>query len=72
MKIQVTGFPMITSAQELERVFSNLGTVTKVEKETHKNTAYITMPYAHQGNKAIKALDGTKILGRIITVQRCF
>lgn len=69
MKIKVSGFPGITNKYELKRVFSQHGTVSDVEKEIGRNTASITMPYDYQGLKAIHALDGTKILGRIIKVE---
>ena len=69
MKIKVSGFPGITNKYELKRVFSEYGTVSDVEKEVGRNTACITMPYDYQGLKAIHALDGDKILGRIIEVE---
>ena len=46
-----------------------MGTVSNVEKEIGRNTAYVTMPYDYQGLKAVHTLDGTKILGRIIKVE---
>ena len=72
MRIKVTGFPGITNKEEIKRVFSEKGTVSRVEKEYGKNTAYVTMPYDYQGIKAILYLDGTRILGRIIKVEECF
>jgi RNA recognition motif-containing protein len=69
MRIKVSGFPTITNKDELKRVFSEVGTVESVEKELGKNIAYITMPYDYQGLKAVLAIDGTKILGRIIKVE---
>ena len=72
MKIKVTGFPGITNKEEIRRVFSEKGTVSSVEKEVGKNTAYVTMPYDYQGLKAVLSLDGTQILGRIIKVEECF
>lgn len=69
MKIKVSGFPGITNKDELKRVFSKHGTVSDVEKELGKNSARITMPYDYQGLKAILALNGDKILGRIIKVE---
>lgn len=71
MKIKVSGFPGITNTYELKRIFSEMGTVNNVEKEIGRNTAYVTMPYDYQGLKAVHALDGTKILGRIIKVEEC-
>ena len=70
MRIRVTGFPKITSKEELKRLFSMFGTVEEVQKDG--NRAYLTMPYEYQGKKAVTALDGTKILGRIIIVEECF
>jgi len=69
MKIRVTGFPGITNKEEIKRIFSEKGTVSNVEKEYGKNTAYVSMPYDYQGLKAIHSLDGTRILGRIIKVE---
>ena len=69
MKIKVSGFPGITNKYELKRVFSEHGTVSDVEKEVGRSIACITMPYDYQGLKAVHALDGTKILGRIINVE---
>ena len=69
MKIKVSGFPGITNKYELKRVFSEYGTVGDVEKEIGRNVAYVTMPYDYQGLKAILALNGDKILGRIIKVE---
>ena len=71
MRIKVSGFPGITNKEELRRVFSEYGTVKDVEKRLGQNIAYITMPYDYQGHKAIQALDGDKILGRIIKVEEC-
>ena len=65
----MSGFPGITNKYELKRVFRKHGTVKSVEKEIGRNIAYITMPYEYQGYKAIQALDGEKILGRIIKVE---
>jgi RNA recognition motif-containing protein len=72
MKIKVSGFPGITSKEEIRRVFSKFGTITKIEKEFRKSVAYVTMPYDYQAQKAILALNGTKILGRTIEVMECF
>ena len=71
MRIKVSGFPGITNKGELKRVFSEYGTVKDVEKGVGQNIAYITMPYDYQATKAIHALDGDKILGRIIKVEEC-
>ena len=72
MKIRVTGFPGITNKEEILRVFSEKGTVSSVEKEVGKSTAYVSMPYDYQGLKAVHSLDGTRILGRMIIVEECF
>ena len=69
MRIRVSGFPGITSKEEIERIFSELGTVISVEKEWRKSFAYVTMPYDYQARKAIYSLDGSKILGRTIKVE---
>ena len=69
MRIRVSGFPGITSKEEIERIFSEMGTVTDVQKEWRKTVAYVTMPYDYQGLKAVYSLDGSKMLGRIIKVE---
>jgi RNA recognition motif-containing protein len=71
MRIKVTEFPGITNKEEIKRIFSEKGTVSDVQKEYGKNTAYVTMPYDYQGIKAIQSTDGTRILGRIIKVEEC-
>ena len=71
MRIRVSGFPGITNKEEIERIFSELGTVINVQKERSKNFAYVTMPYDYQARKAIYSLDGSKILGRTIKVEEC-
>ena len=71
MRIRVSGFPGITSKEEIERIFSELGTVTDVQKEWRKTVAYVTMPYDYQAKKAVYSLDGSKILGRTIKVEEC-
>lgn len=72
MILRVSGFPRITSKEEIERIFSEMGTVTNVQKERGKGVAYVTMPYEYQAQKAVRSLDGTKILGRTIKVEECF
>ncbi|MDP6704162.1 MAG: RNA-binding protein [archaeon] len=69
MKIKVSGFPGITNKEEIRRIFSKFGTITKIEKEFRKSVAFVTMPYDYQGLKAILSLNGTKILGRSIEVE---
>ena len=71
MRIRVSGFPGITSKEEIERIFSEMGTVNKVQKERSKTVAYVTMLYDYQARKAIRSLDGSKILGRTIRVEEC-
>lgn len=68
MIIKVIGFPKITNKYEINRVFSEHGTVKNVEKKIGATVAYVTMPYEYQGRKAIKALYGTKILEKKIEV----
>ena len=71
MRIRVSGFPTILHKYKLKRIFSELGTVTDVQKERGKSIAYLTMPYDYQARKAVRSLDGTKILGRTIRVEEC-
>lgn len=72
MRIRVTGFPNITDKDDIRRLFSKYGTVETIEKAYGTSIAYVTMPYEHQGKKAIDSFDGTKILGRLIIVEECF
>lgn len=72
MKIRVTGFPAITTKEEIRRVFSEFGDIATVEMVCGKSIAYVTMSYDYQVLKAILSLDGTKILGRMIIVEGCF
>jgi len=72
LRIRVTGFPKITSKEEIRRIFSKFGDISNVEKYKGKSVAYVIMPYDYQGLKAILALNGTKILGRMIEVDECF
>ena len=72
MKIKISGFPVITHKEEIHRVFSKFGDITEIKKEKDKSCAYVTMPYDYQGLKAILALNGTKILGRMIEVEESF
>ena len=65
MRIKVSGFPGITSKEEIERIFSELGTVINVQKERSKTIAYVTMPYDYQARKAVYSLDGSKNLFKI-------
>ena len=69
MKLKVSEFPPITSKEEIERIFSEMGTVTDVQKRPGKNVAYVIMPYDYQAMKALFSLDGSKILGRRIVVE---
>ena len=72
MRIRVTGFPNITDKDDIRRLFSKYGTVDNIEKAYGTSIAYVTMKYDRQGKRAVKALDGTKILGRLIIVEECF
>ena len=69
MRIKITGFPTITNKEEINRIFSALGTVSHVKKKKGKNAAYVTMPYEYQARKAIRLLNGIKLLGQKICVE---
>ena len=71
MKIKVSGFPGITSKEEIRRIFDKFGTISKIDKEFRKSVAYVTMPYDYQALKAVLSLNGTKILGQTIKVEEC-
>lgn len=72
MKIKVSGFPDIVTTIKIDRIFSDFGTVSHVEKEHNKNIAYVTMPHNFQALNAILSLNGTKLLGHMIEVEECF
>ena len=69
MRIRVSGFPPITSKEEIKRIFREIGTVSDVQKWPGKSVAYVTMPYDYQAMKALFALNGSMILGRRIVVE---
>ena len=71
MKIRVCGFPGILKKEEIKRLFSKYGTVEDVEKTFGTSIAYLSMPYDHQGLKAVHSLNGTKLFGRVIKVEEC-
>jgi RNA recognition motif-containing protein len=72
MRIRVSGFPPITSKEEIKRIFREMGTVSDVQKWPGKSVAYVTMPYDYQAMKALFALNGSMILGsRIVVEEDC-
>jgi len=71
MKIKISGFPDIVTVLKIDHIFSDFGTVSHVEKEQHKNVAYVTMPHNFQALNAILSLNGTKLLGHMVEVEEC-
>ena len=71
MKIKVFNLPYIFSHHEVIRLFADLGTVSYAHKKRLSNIASVMMPYEYQAQKAIESLDGRKILGRVIKVEKC-
>ncbi len=67
-KLRVSGFPPIVSKDEIIRVFGQYGTIKEVKKAFGAGIAYVYMTYDYQASKAVKELNGTKILGREIKV----
>ena len=74
MKIFVAGLPFAVSDQELQEIFEPYGTVGSakviLDRETHKSRGFGFVEFAsnEEAEKAIKALDGTSLEGRTLTV----
>ncbi len=75
MKIFVAGLPFAVSDQELQEIFEPYGTVGSakviLDRETHKSRGFGFVEFAsnEEAEKAIKALDGTSLEGRTLTVK---
>jgi RNA recognition motif-containing protein len=76
MKIFVAGLPFAVSDQELQELFEPY-TVPLVQqkvildRETHKSRGFGFVEFSsnEEAEKAIKALDGTSLEGRTLTVK---
>ena len=71
MRIKVSGFSDFVNKYEIKRIFSKYGTVNNLKRAQNENIAHLEMPYELQGKTAIKALDGSKLVGQIIKVEEC-
>ena len=66
MKIRVMEHLLGTNTDHIEKLFS---TVSEVKKKKSKNIVYVIMPYEQQARKAIRSLNGTKLLRQKIRVE---
>ena len=75
MKIFVAGLPFAVSDQELQELFEPYGSVGSakviLDRETHKSRGFGFVEFSsnEEAEKAIKALDGTSLEGRTLTVK---
>jgi RNA recognition motif-containing protein len=75
MKIFVAGLPFAVSDQELQEIFEPYGTVGSakviLDRETRKSRGFGFVEFAsnEEAESAIKALDGTSLEGRTLTVK---
>ena len=75
MKIFVAGLPFAVSDSELQELFEPYGTVGSakviLDRETHKSRGFWFVEFSsnEEAEKAIKALDGTSLEGRTLTVK---
>ncbi len=73
--IYVGNLPFSTSEAELQQLFENHGSVSRVNVVTDRETgrprgfAFVEMPNASEGDSAIEALNGQMLGGRALTVN---
>lgn len=76
MDIFVGSLPFKIKEKELKELFEQFGEVESVkiiiDKITRQNKGFgfVVMPNDAEANKAINALDGTEVMGRLIIVSR--
>ncbi|MFC1770533.1 RNA recognition motif domain-containing protein [Candidatus Margulisiibacteriota bacterium] len=76
MKIFVGNLPFSSDEDALRKLFSAFGQIESVEiiynKLTNKSTGigFVTMPYNHEAEKAIKSLNNSSLEGRAIIVNQ--
>ena len=74
-KLYVGGLPYSVTEQQLNELFSQQGAVTSTKVITDKFTGqsrgfgFVEMATAEEAAKAIKALNGTQLDGRSLTVN---
>ncbi|MDX8398242.1 MAG: RNA-binding protein [Mariprofundaceae bacterium] len=75
MKINVGNMSFSTTDEELRELFSRYGTVasaevvTDSEKNHSRGFGFVEMPNQHEGEKAIRSLNGDEFAGRKIRVN---
>ncbi len=75
MKIYVGNLPYAVNDADLEKMFSQFGSVTESKIITDRDTGrskgfgFIEMPNQTEGDEAIKQLDGKEMEGRNIKVN---
>lgn len=75
MNIYVGNLSFGTSEEELRRAFETYGTVSSasiiVDRESGRSRGFgfVEMPNAEEGKKAVEALNGSELGGRMLTVN---
>ncbi len=73
--IYVGNLPPELTTAELEEAFAGHGTVNRAQIITDRTTGqsrgfgFVEMPNDAEGQAAIKALDGSELAGRVLTVN---
>lgn len=76
MDIHVGSLPFKLKEKELQELFEQYGTVASTKivinhiTRQNKGFGFINMPNESEAEVAIKALNGTEVLGRVITVAK--
>lgn len=76
MNIYVGNLPFNMAGNELEALFAQHGSVTKVNVVTDRDTgqprgfAFVDMPNDAEAQSAIDAINGTQLGGRAVTVNQ--
>jgi RNA recognition motif-containing protein len=70
VNIVIKNFPHIYTEQDIKKLFKKYGSVKRVVKHKTKQEAIVTMPFQPQAQEAIYKLDGSKVLGRTVSVKR--
>jgi RNA recognition motif-containing protein len=70
MHIFIGNLSFIATEKDLRGLFEQFGPVASVNmKKKSPGHAFVVMPDANQGHKAIEALTGTPFMGRVINLS---
>lgn len=72
MKLYIEGLPGFISKYEIRKFFLKYGEVAEVKKPLGKDGTTITMTNDTEALKALKNLQGKKLLGYTVTIEKCF